>query len=244
MSVKEKIQAAQEEAARAEEAKRLLERQQQEEAAKQFYARNDKYHREVHSRRNEQAPLLEELRDTGIVAMIEEVTGQVIESIPVRSQEWLARQVEAHDKELPPPIDRWPTPEEIDENIRRSRETESKEWQVSVEWPELSQESEGIWDTTLRIKATKMGTAFDIRRGRVPRAVVTVTYSPERLLTIEGENKVYSGALPIKSPETQEVLENVMAQAFLHPKKVDSPRRDFRPMFNPHDVRLKANSLS
>lgn len=235
MSVKEKIQAAQEQIARAEEENRHLEQQAQEEAAKKFYARDDKYHREVHSIRNKQAPLLEELRDTGIVAMIEEVTDQVINPIPVRSQEWLALQVYHHEKGLPPFTDHWPTAEDL----RKAAEAEHKEWQVSVEWPELSQEGEGIWDTTLRIEATKMGTAFDIRKGRVPRAVVTVTYSPERLLTIKGENKVYSGALPTKSPETQEVLENVMAQAFLHPKKIEPIPKSMRPLWD-RDVRLRA----
>jgi hypothetical protein len=168
----------------------------------------DRYERELPQARRKQGLLFDELREEGIISMIEEVAEQPIVFDQVKSTEF-------------PP--RWKTPEEF-EAARKAK------WAVSLPHPVLTRDTLE-WNTDLVIHLET-----EVNKGMIPNIsgrghrrfdTVEVIYgiekgSPLKKLLIQGAETTFKGQIPADQAGKSLLVEYALAHAFLEPARRES----------------------
>lgn len=206
MGLKERItqqKQAMRDAEEAEEARaKLVERE-----------RNERYSRELPEMILAQRPLLLELRDIGVLALLEEMTYPEEIHFPQTEAEKKAEYREGPDL---PPVS---SISKVDpEEARRIvTELQNQQWGGGVQYPE--QLADGSPDSTLRIRITN-----DIAARRMYRRIhhytpqwVDIAYSQDRHLTVlGGKGPTFYEFVDVNNPDMS-AIELGLARAFIDP---------------------------
>lgn len=165
---------------------------------------------------------LEELRELGVVGIIEEFIKSPVTKTFILED----REIEAENKPSPDPI-KWPSAEEIRESFDRINASR-KWWSAQVQPPKLDSDTLE-WDTNLRIKIEyRTNELPSIRlRGASLGWIDLVWFNQTNILSIEGQDFTSVETVSANyAPHLNSIEENI-AQAVVNPKR--EPSRPMRP---------------
>ncbi|MCL5114021.1 MAG: hypothetical protein M1372_02520 [Patescibacteria group bacterium] len=195
--------------------------------------REERYARELPEAILKQRELFAELRQAGIIAMLEEMTYPLkIQLLSIPGEQGVS------SNELVDELS-GRSEAETDADTRRVIELlENQEWKGQIMYPRQFEDGsirDGSIDPTLRIvidnDTPRRSITPKFRRG--PLKSVEITYSPpnhpmgREILTIKGEDITYEGSI---ERNNLDAIEEGIAKAFLDP----SVKRPSSPDFHPH----------
>lgn len=208
MSIQERLERLQEES--------LQERLRLEAARKEEEGRKGRLYSEgLKDAQRQQAALLEELREIGIVPMIEEFTGWPI--LPINTEDHTPKTFTTEEAERVKQKLRDLQKGGKMEEVFRRRET--SEWMVEVPMPRMLESGEA--SPTLVIKLTRLSRSLS--SWNEPIAFASVSYDPYKQFEIAGRKTTYKG-IPQDGEERHEVIEEALAQAIHDPERIERPR--------------------
>lgn len=184
-------------------------RQRAEEEAKQKALR-ERFHNEFPQARRQQAVLLEELRNLGVIPIIEDLTGPIF---PLRGRvgnEYLVRE---------------PTPEELERSRkwpRPRRIMDPPEYAEIVDFPVMNEDGSASRNLVITVMHFRFIGIPSISGGDGwALEVAKVVYTEDKNLTISGAEVIFSGQIPEDEAGTRtEVVTKALAWALVHPKSI------------------------
>lgn len=166
-------------------------------------------------KRIRQAQLLEELREFGVISMIEELTEQSIRPFLIETKEQTQTRLSRAAEGMEPVegggyVSREKTPEEKEEQSRSIYRMQNRHYEAS----------HNPGDPDLKITITDKRPYLDHSHTSLrDLPYVTIRYDRSRLLTISGED-AFAMFLTDKNPSLVDNVEEALAKALLHPRKV------------------------
>ncbi|MBI4040201.1 hypothetical protein HY389_02500 [Candidatus Daviesbacteria bacterium] len=156
-------------------------------------------HQEFIQARRRQKILFDELKETGVIGIVQQVTQGPIFWIDYELRGNKLHRIKSEESEKPSQI-----------KVSRLR------WQADVVLPRVS--SKGSWDTALYIYLTnKAFRPAGASMYELGSACVVVAYGHARSLAILGKDSTYRGAIPGDEVEKTDLIEQALAQAIDQP---------------------------
>lgn len=198
MGAKERIQAIEVEKYAAEKRKQAL-------VVNKFFTLGPRYKSEYAQVRTQQGQLLEQLRDFGVVGMIEEIIDQKIPRLSEFDREMAEEPLPFHGQNF----------DRLLKNIDK--------WNYDFSVPEVL--DDGKWNQNLRLILSRRENGM-MGEGEF----VTIDYSTEQEIKVRGERAVLQGKLPLDSTLRLRLVEDALVEAFTNPY-LDAPKDHPREQF-------------
>jgi len=202
MSIKERMVGINE-----EEYERERNKQRAEEEAVRL--KSQKYSKEYPEANRQQAILLEELRGFGVVKLLEELINEPIFPIRDDSGKYISRE---------------PTPEEwrrlSQSAMQNPRVGLYPVYDQAILRPPMGEDGSAIPELGIKILHTRWVGIPNISGGDgYGHDSILLNYKRDRILTVSGEQIVFSGQVPENEKERIEIVSEAIAKALVHPQR-------------------------